>query len=278
MKKYLAELIGTFVLTFFGCGTAVVTNCGTDNYPGYLLTALAFGLAIVAMAYSIGNISGCHVNPAVSLAMYISGKMNVVDLAGYVVAQCCGGLIAGFSLMTIFGKGSGLGANGLYNGNIWASILVEIILTCVFVLTILGVTSKKEFTAVAGIVIGLSLTFVHILGIGLTGTSVNPARSLVAVFAGGEALRCYWVFLAGPAIGACLATVIHGLLLTEDTEAVKAVSVVPAEPEKTEEPENTEDTEETEEPEKADETAVPEETEGTGAEAEAGSKEDPAEE
>ena len=102
MKKYFAELIGTFVLTFFGCGTAIVTKCGVDNYPGYLLTALAFGLSIVAMAYSIGNISGCHINPAVSLALLVSGRMEKKDFAGYVVSQCIGGLLAGALLMFIF--------------------------------------------------------------------------------------------------------------------------------------------------------------------------------
>ena len=212
MKKYLAELIGTFVLTFFGCGTAVVAQCSTDNYAGYLITAFAFGLSIVAMAYSIGNISGCHINPAVSLAMLISKKLDTKDFVGYVVAQCAGGLIAGALLAAIFGAGSGVGSNGLYNGSIGLSILIEIILTCVFLLAILGVTSKPEYSAVAGLVIGLSLTFVHILGIGLTGTSVNPARSLVAIFAGGEALKALWVFIVAPLIGAVLAAVIYGVL------------------------------------------------------------------
>lgn len=250
MKKYLAELIGTFVLTFFGCGTAVVANCGTDNYPGYLLTALAFGLAIVAMAYSIGNISGCHVNPAVSVAMYLEKKLDTKDFIGYIAGQCAGAIIAGAMLMLVFGKESGLGANGLYNGNVSASLVIEIILTFVFVLTILGVTSKKEYEAVAGIVIGLSLAFVHILGIGLTGTSVNPARSLVALFAGGEALKCYWVFVLGPVVGAVLAYGVHELLAGDGTKAApeKAVAVVPAEETGTDEekdaPEEPEDSEE----------------------------------
>ena len=212
MKKYAAEGIGTFVLTFFGCGTAIVTQCSTSNYPGYLLTALAFGLSIVAMAYSIGNISGCHINPAVSLAMLLARKLDSKDFIGYVVAQCIGGLAAGLVLMLIFGADTGQGSNGLYNGNIGLSILIEIILTCVFLITILGVTSRKEFSGVAGLVIGLTLAFVHILGIGLTGTSVNPARSLVAVFAGGEALKSLWVFIVAPLIGAALAAVIYGWL------------------------------------------------------------------
>ena len=211
MKKYLAELIGTFVLTFFGCGTAIVTQCSTQNYPGYLLTALAFGLSIVAMAYSIGNISGCHINPAVSVAMFISRKLNKNDLIGYIAAQCAGGILAGAVLLVIFGKDSGLGANGMYK-NAGLSVLIEIILTCVFVLSILGVTSKQQFENVAGLVIGLSLAFVHILGIGLTGTSVNPARSLVAIFAGGSALTSLWIFIMAPVIGACIAAYLYRFL------------------------------------------------------------------
>ena len=207
-KIFIAELIGTFVLTFFGCGTAVVTKCGTDNYAGYLITALAFGLAIVAMAYSIGNVSGCHINPAVSLAMLIRKKITAMEFCCYVCAQCAGAILAGGLLAGLFGKESGLGANGLYNGSVAWSIVIEVILTFVFVLAIMGVTSKTENGAVAGIVIGLTLVFVHILGIGLTGTSVNPARSLgPAIFAGGDALTNVWVFIVAPFIGAALAAV-----------------------------------------------------------------------
>ena len=216
MKKYVSEFIGTFVLTFFGCGTAIVTQCSTENYPGYLLTALAFGLSIVAMAYSIGNISGCHINPAVSFAMLLSKKLGFGDFIGYVIGQCAGGLAAGAALMAIFGKESGLGSNGLYNGNAALSIIIEIILTCVFLLCILGVTSKAEFGSVAGLVIGLCLAFVHILGIGLTGTSVNPARSLVAVFAGGDALAALWVFIVAPLVGAALAAGIYAFLASDN--------------------------------------------------------------
>ncbi len=212
MKKYVAELIGTFVLTFFGCGTAVVTQCSTENYPGYLLTAIAFGLSIVAMAYSIGNVSGCHINPAVSLAMLLKGKLEVKDFGGYVIAQCIGGLAAGALLAAIFGADTGVGSNGLYNGNVALSIIIEIILTCVFIMAILGVTSRSEFSSAAGLVIGLSLTFVHILGIGLTGTSVNPARSLVAVFAGGAALSSLWVFIVAPLIGSAVAVILYSFI------------------------------------------------------------------
>ena len=215
MKKYIAELLGTFVLTFFGCGTAVVVECGT-NPAGYLTTALAFGLSIVAMAYSIGNISGCHINPAVSFAMLLSGKMKKNDFVGYIVAQVVGALLAGLLLMILVGRETGLGANGLYNGKIFASFIIEVILTFVFVLAILGVTSKAEFSSVAGIVIGLTLAFVHILGIGFTGTSVNPARSIgPAIFAGGAALKALPVFIIAPMIGACCAAVVWGILKSD---------------------------------------------------------------
>ena len=190
IKKYVAECIGTFVLVLFACGAAVVTKCSVDNPAGYLATALAFGLVIVAMAYSIGNISGCHINPAVSIAMLVSGKMTVADFIGYVVAQFVGATAGAAVLMAFVGKESGLGTNALYNGKIGVSLAIEIILTFVFVLAILGVTSKESNSSVAGIVIGLSLTLVHILGIAFTGTSVNPARSFGPVlFVGGDALR-----------------------------------------------------------------------------------------
>ena len=207
-KKYVAECLGTFVLVFFACGAAVVTKCSVDNPAGYLLTALAFGLVIVAMAYSIGNVSGCHINPAVSLAMLITGKMSVKDFVGYVVAQFAGAIAGAALLMVFVGKESGLGANGLagVDGNVLLGCGIEVILTFVFVLAILGVTSKTENAAVSGIVIGLSLTLVHILGIAFTGTSVNPARSFgPALFAGGEALSNVWVFIVGPLVGGALA-------------------------------------------------------------------------
>ncbi|MCR5041443.1 MAG: MIP family channel protein [Clostridia bacterium] len=214
MKKYIAEFIGTFVLVFFGCGTAAAVGCNGAVADGaYFLTALAFGLVIVAMAYSIGNVSGCHINPAVSIAMLISKKIGIVDFIGYVVAQCLGA-IAGAGVLTLFvDKNVSLGQNGLYDGNIWLSLLIECILTFVFVLVILGVTSKTENGSVAGVVIGLSLTLVHILGIHFTGTSVNPARSLgPALFVGGDALKNVWVFILAPLVGGALAAVCYGLL------------------------------------------------------------------
>ena len=182
IKKYIAEFLGTAILVLFGCGTAVF--CGglsggiSNGTLGVVAIALAFGLSIVAGAYSIGHISGCHVNPAVSLAMFINGKLDIIDL-----------ISVGISMT--------------------GAIIVEVILTFVFVLTILGVTSSEKYSSVAGIVIGLTLTFVHIIGIPLTGTSVNPARSLApAVFEGGIALDQVWVFIVAPLAGAALAGIV----------------------------------------------------------------------
>jgi aquaporin Z len=217
IKKYIAEFIGTFVLVLFACGTAVAVGCNAQAGSGYLLTALAFGLVIVAMAYSIGNISGCHINPAVSIAMLVSGKLSVKDFIGYVVAQVAGAIAGAAMLLPIFGADCGFGANALFEGNVGLSILIEVILTFVFVIAILGVTSKSENGAVAGLVIGLTLTLVHILGIALTGTSVNPARSIgSAVFAGGEALKNVWVFIVAPLVGGVLAAVVYKFLSKEE--------------------------------------------------------------
>ena len=207
-KKLVAEFLGTFVLVFFACGTAAVLKCnGGSPDAAYALTALAFGLVIVAMAYSIGQVSGCHINPAVSLAMLLDGRMNAKEFIGYVVAQCLGAIAgAGCLAAVLGGTDSGLGTNGLYNGNIGASLLIEIILTFVFVLVILAVTSREEYSRMAGLVIGLTLVLVHILGIHFTGTSVNPARSIgPALFVGGEALKNVWVFIVGPLVGGALA-------------------------------------------------------------------------
>ena len=218
-KKYLAEFIGTLVLVLFACGTAVVTGCSIENGSGYILTALAFGLVIVAMAYSIGNISGCHINPAVSIAMLINGKMSWKDFIGYIVAQFAGAIAGAAILMAFVGQDSGLGANGLYNGDIWLSLVIEIILTFVFVISVLGVTSKEGNSAVAGIVIGLSLTLVHILGIAFTGTSVNPARSFgPALFVGGDALSNVWVFVVAPLVGGVLAALVYRFLAAKKKE------------------------------------------------------------
>lgn len=213
LRKCTAEFIGAFVLVFFACGTAAVVGCSPTLGTGYLLTALAFGLVIVAMAYSIGNVSGCHINPAVSIAMLVSGKLSVKDFIAYVIAQFVGATAGAAALMAFVGEESGLGANALYKDEIVSSFVIEIILTFVFVLAILGVTSKIQNGAVAGIVIGLTLTLVHILGISFTGTSVNPARSFgPALFVGGDALANVWVFIAAPLVGGILAALVYKFL------------------------------------------------------------------
>ena len=218
MKKYIAECLGTFVLVFFACGTAAALGCnGADPNAAYLLTALSFGLVIVAMAYSIGHVSGCHINPAVSIAMLVAGRMNVKDFIGYVVAQFIGATAGAGCLRAVLGPESGLGTNGLYNGSVGASLIIEIVLTFVFVFAILGVTSKEKDSSVAGLVIGLSLVLVHILGIHFTGTSVNPARSFgPALFVGGEALSNVWVFIVAPLVGGVLAAIVWKVLNPEE--------------------------------------------------------------
>ncbi len=226
IRKFFAELIGTMVLVTMGCGTAMLVGCSATNGCGYLLTALAFGLSIVAMAYCIGNISGCHVNPAVSLGVLISGGMTGAEFVAYVVAQIIGGLVGIVILFAIFTCGGvvdmtgAFGSNGLagVNGSIVAGLIVEIVLTFIFVMVVLGVTSKKaNHGSFGGLVIGLSLTFVHILGIGLTGTSVNPARSIApaiaAAFAGNAVpLSSLWVFIVGPLVGGALAAIVYKAL------------------------------------------------------------------
>lgn len=222
IKKYVAEFIGTFVLVLLGCGTAMLVGCDSASGCGYILTALAFGLVIVGMAYCVGNISGCHINPAVSLGVLISRGMSVTDFIGYVIAQILGAIAGSGVLKLIFDLGEvkdmtgGYGSNGLagVNGSTAAGLIVEILLTFIFVLTIIGVTSKEAgHGSFGGLIIGLTLTLVHILGIGLTGTSVNPARSIgPAIFAGGDALSSLWIFIVGPFVGAALAAVIYKVL------------------------------------------------------------------
>ena len=220
IKKYLAEFVGTLVLVLFACGTAAVVGCATDNpNTAYLLTALAFGLVIVAMAYSIGNISGCHINPAVSLAVLINGGMSVKDFIGYIIAQFAGATAGAAILGYLAGWNCGFGANGLFENDILKSLIVEVILTFVFVLAVLGATSKIENSKVAGLVIGLSLTLVHIFGIHFTGTSVNPARSFgPALFAGGAALSNLWVFLVAPLIGGAIAALVWKAIRLKEKE------------------------------------------------------------
>ena len=220
MKKYVCEFIGTAVLVLFGCGSAAIAG----GVLGTLGIALAFGLSVVAMYYVIGNISGCHVNPAVSLAMLINKKMDAKDFICYVIAQILGA-IAGIAILYTIMINSGLeidvqglGANGFdtassVNLSMIGAIVTEVVLTFVFIFTVLGVTSDEKKSSVTGIVIGLALALVHIVGIPLTGTSVNPARSLApALFLGGEALEQVWVFIVAPLVGAALAAVVYKFL------------------------------------------------------------------
>ena len=211
-KKSVAEFIGTLVLVLVACGVAAVSGCVFPE-AGYVATALAFGLVIVAMAYSIGNVSGCHINPAVSIAMLVSGKMTAKEFFAYIVSQFLGALAGAGILAYFMGSTEALGQNGLYNGDVVKSLIVEVILTFIFVLAILGVTSKVENSGVAGIVIGLSLVLVHLIGIPFTGTSVNPARSFgPALLVGGEALANVWVFIVAPLVGGVLAAVVYKFL------------------------------------------------------------------
>ena len=226
MKRYISELIGTMVLVLFGCGSAAIAG----SMLGTVGIALAFGLSIVAMAYVIGDISGCHINPAVSIGMWIDGRLETKDLLMYIVFQCIGAIIGIALLVAIINSAPGLGgymATGLgQNGfgsassvglDVVGAILVEIILTFVFVFTVLGVTKKAENATVAGIVIGLTLAFVYIMGIPLTGASVNPARSLApALFLGGQALQQVWVLLLAPVVGAVIAGLVYKGLTSED--------------------------------------------------------------
>ncbi|MCL2358001.1 MAG: MIP family channel protein [Defluviitaleaceae bacterium] len=220
MKRYGAEFIGTFVLTFMGCGSAVVLGAAVGG--GHLAVALAFGLSIVAMAYAIGGVSGCHINPAVSLSMLLDRRMSVTDFIFYVISQIVGAIAAAATLAffvsteAIADMTGGLGTNAVAGaGGIVPALIIEIILTFIFIFTILCVTERTDkFKSAAGIVIGLTLTFVHIVGIPLTGTSVNPARSIgPAIFAGGQALADLWVFIVAPLAGAALAVLVFKLVV-----------------------------------------------------------------
>ena len=216
--KYEAEAIGTMVLVLFGCGAAVFAG----ESLGVLGIAFAFGLVIVAMAYAIGPVSGCHINPAVSLAMLINKRISVKEFCFYVVSQIIGGIL-GASLLYSFLKLGGyettsMGQNFFGEFEWYGAFLIEVVLTFVFVTVIMSVTGKNGNASNAGLVIGFTLVLVHILGINLTGTSVNPARSLGPVlFVGGEALNQVWVFLLAPLVGGCLAALYSKVFLKTET-------------------------------------------------------------
>ncbi|MDW5524305.1 MIP family channel protein [Carnobacterium maltaromaticum] len=220
MKKGIAEFIGTFVLVLFGTGAAVLGG-GIEGI-GTLGIAMAFGLSIVAMAYSIGTISGCHVNPAVSIAMYVNKRLSISELVYYIVGQVLGAVVATGVLKIILSTSdmavTNLGQNSFGALGAGGAFLVEAILTFIFILVIIVVTGKHGSPEFAGLVIGLTLVLIHLLGIPLTGTSVNPARSFSpAIFAGGEALSQLWVFIVAPIVGGILAAITSKLLL--DSEA-----------------------------------------------------------
>ena len=250
-KKCLAEFIGTFVLVFFACGTAALTG-------NVVATSLAFGLVIVAMAYSIGRISGCHINPAVSIAFLVEKKISVKEFFAYIISQILGGIIGALVLFGILkmtaynftGMGATIGDASNYVpgdfkvGPIFAAIIAEIILTCVFVFVILHVTdekSEKSNGLMAGLIIGLTLTLVHLVGIGITGTSVNPARSLATAitsaifFESTEALKQVFIFIIAPLVGGCLAALLHMFLVKDTKEEVKEVKEAEVVEETTEE-------------------------------------------
>jgi len=211
MRKYIAEGVGTMLLTLVACGIAVTSGVNL------VATSLAFGLVIVAAAYSIGNVSGCHINPAVSIALTVAGKMEVKECIRYIIAQVVGAFVGSLLLALCLGGFDALGANGLVGDTtIWIALVVEVILTFIFTTTILGVTDKKENGHATGIVIGLTLTLVHLFGLPFTGTSVNPARSLApAVLQGGSALNNVWIFIVAPIVGAILAGLFYKFVLKE---------------------------------------------------------------
>lgn len=227
MQKYVAEFLGTMVLVMFGCGSAVGINKLLATQAviplGFstLLIAVAFGLAVMVVAYTFGSVSGGHVNPAVSLAACLSGKMEVSECIKYIVSQFLGGIVGAAVLVMLFNSNTSLGANGFGElsalGTVWyRALAVETIATTVFVLVVLCVTSKKETSAMSGLLIGLALTVVHIFAIPFTGTSVNPARSFgPALFTGGVALEQVWLFIVAPLCGAVIAALIYKYLIQE---------------------------------------------------------------
>jgi aquaporin Z len=218
MKKYLAELIGTMVLVLMGCGSAAIAG----YYIGNVGIAFAFGLAVLAMVYTIGSVSGCHIKPAITISMLVAGKISVKDTIFYIVFQCVGAIIgagilyaiaSGNKSYTLVANGlsntSGLGANS-YSAYSLASVLIaEIVLTFIFVLVVHGSTHERAPKGFAGLAIGLTLVMIHIVAIPIDGTSVNPARSLgPALFVGGTALSQLWVFWVAPIIGGIIAAIV----------------------------------------------------------------------
>ncbi len=221
MKKFLAEAIGTMVLVLMGCGSAVFFGCEAGSAQ-VLAVAFAFGLAVVAMAYTIGGISGCHINPAITLGAWVSKRISSKDAIGYMVAQFIGAVIGSAVIYTLtstggYGESTATGANGFGDGEMVQAFIAEVVFTFVFVLVVLGSTDEKKGAgSFAGLAIGLSLVLVHIVCIPITGTSVNPARSFgPALFQGGEALSQLWLFIVAPMVGALLSAGVWKVLTCE---------------------------------------------------------------
>jgi len=223
MKKYLAEFIGTCSLVLFGCGAAVIAGNAAvgPSGIGLLGISIAFGFAVVAMAYAIGGISGCHINPAVTIGVLTAGKMEVKDAIGYIISQCLGAILGAAVLyLIVIGQPKytmpewGLGANGWGEGyigeyNTFSAFLIETVMTFLFIFVILATTSKFGNGVMAGLAIGVTLMLIHLVAIPVTGTSVNPARSLgPAIFSGGKAISQLWLFFVAPIIGAVIAAIV----------------------------------------------------------------------
>lgn len=222
MNKYIAELVGTFVLVLIGCGSAVIAG----SHIGFLGISFAFGLAVLVMVYAIGNISGCHINPAITISMLVAGKISGKDTVGYVVAQLLGGFLGALVLYVIASGNAdysltvnGLGQNGYgelspMKYGMSAAFLAEVVLSFIFLLVIFGATSAKAPAGFAGVAIGFSLAIIHMVGIPITGTSVNPARSFgPAIIVGGDALAQLWLFIIAPVIGGIIAALVWKYLL-----------------------------------------------------------------
>ena len=226
-RKYVAELLGTFALVFFGCGSAVIAG----SHIGFLGIAFAFGVAVLVMVYAIGPISGCHINPAITISMLVAGKISSRDAISYIIVQCIGALI-GAGVLFVIASGmpdysiaqNGLGQNG-YDASspgrftLVAGFLAEVVLTFFFLLVIFGATSDEAPKGFAGIAIGFTLFIIHLVGIPITGTSVNPARSLgPALFVGGTAIAQLWMFIVAPIIGGIIAAIVWKVLLAPKRE------------------------------------------------------------
>ena len=226
MKKYIAEMLGTMVLVLMGCGSAVFAGSVSGTVGagvGTIGVALAFGLSVVAMAYTIGRISGCHINPAITLGVFLSGRMNKKDAGMYMLFQIIGAVIGSLILYLLVFSGTHggpteTGANSFADGMMLQAFIAEAVFTFIFVLGVLGYTDEKEGAGnFAGLAIGLTLVLVHIVCIPITGTSVNPARSIgPALFEGGKALSQLWLFIIAPFVGAALSAAVWKFLSSRD--------------------------------------------------------------